>query len=152
MAKPSNPALAASLAQLAQVMRDTRDDWWVIGSAAVALHGGDPGEIADIDVIVSRRDLDVLYERLSLADTPDAGKAMFRSQRFGLWSEPALPVEFMAGLQVLRGGQWLSVQVQSRARVHCGDVHVFVPERAELVAILELFGRDKDLRRAATLS
>lgn len=120
MAKPSDPALAASLAQLAQVMRDTRDDWWVIGSAAVALHGGDPGEIADIDVIVSRRDLDALYERLSLADTPDAGKAMFRSQRFGLWSEPALPVEFMAGLQVLRGGQWLSVQVQSRAIVRCG--------------------------------
>ncbi|KUO56634.1 MAG: hypothetical protein APF78_08750 [Sphingomonadales bacterium BRH_c3] len=152
MAKPSDPALAASLAQLAQVMRDTRDDWWVIGSAAVALHGGDPGEIADIDVIVSRRDLDALYERLSLTYTPDAGKAMFRSQRFGRWTEPALDVEFMAGLQVLRGGQWLSVQVQSRETIRCSDVEVLVPSRGELIAILELFGREKDLARAATLS
>ncbi|WFL76561.1 hypothetical protein P7228_11205 [Altererythrobacter arenosus] len=144
-------SLASTLDLLAREMAGAEDAWWIIGSAAVALHGGDPGTIADIDVIVSRRDLDALYDRLPLSDTPDEGKAIFRSQRFGLWSEPAMPVEFMAGLEVLREGEWLPVQPRTREGIDIGGVRVFLPERAELIAILELFGREKDRARAATL-
>ncbi|WP_206520228.1 hypothetical protein [Altererythrobacter sp. BO-6] len=147
----ADPALASALASIAGAMANAQDRWWIIGSAAVALHGGDPGKIADIDVMVSLRDLDALYQRLPLTDTPDDGKAIFRSQRFGLWPAPAMPVEFMAGLEVLKDGQWLAVSPQTRESVPCGGVDVFVPARAELIAILELFGRSKDLARAATL-
>ena len=147
---PSTDFLAAC-ASVAEALADARDDWWVIGSATVALHGGDPSTAADIDVIVSQRDIDALYRRLPLADAPDASKAIFRSQRFGLWSEPALPVEFMTGLDVLLDGRWHSVQPHPRQSIDCGGHEVFVPERGELVAILQSFGRPKDLLRAEAL-
>ncbi len=129
-----------------------QDSWWIIGSAAVALHGGEPGAVADIDVMTSRRDLDALYRRLPLTDTPDRSKDFFRSERFGRWSEPELDVEFMTGLEVRVDGVWHRVEPQTRQAIQIGKGHVFAPERDELVAILQLFGRDKDLRRAASLA
>ncbi len=147
-----NRQLGLSIASVIEVMEPTQDPWWVIGSAAVALHGDDPGEVADIDVIVSRRDLDALYERLPLSNTPDMTKSMFRSERFGLWSEPDVPVEFMAGLEIQVGGNWLPVEPRTRQAVSLGEHAAFVPEREELVAILHQFGRPKDLARAATLT
>lgn len=140
------------LRAVAEKLREGNDPWWIIGSAAVALHGGDPGIVADIDVITSRRDLDGLYERLPLTDTPETGKAIFWSERFGRWSEPDLDVEFMAGLKVRVDGVWHSVEPQTRQAFDIGDATVFAPEREELIAMLRLFGREKDLRRAATLT
>ena len=147
----TDETFARSLGRLAQAMSGARDDWWVIGSAAVALHGGEPGTIADIDVIVSRRDLDALYARLPLSNSPDDSKPMFRSELFGLWSEPPIAVEFMTGLDVRVGEEWFRIEPVTRTRVSHGDCEVFAPEIDELVTILEIFGREKDLDRAATL-
>ncbi|MEM8724505.1 MAG: hypothetical protein AAGE86_03190 [Pseudomonadota bacterium] len=141
----------ATLRRVSRLLEAADDPWWIIGSAAVALHGGDPGKIADIDVITSRRDLDWLYEKLSLTDTPEAGKPMFLSERFGRWSESNLDVEFMTGLEVRVDGVWHRVEPQTQQAIQIGKAHVFVPEREELIAMLQMFGRDKDLRRAATL-
>ena len=152
MPQANDAAFVTTLHLLADVMGRSRDPWWIIGSAAVALHGGDPGTIADIDVIVSRRDLDALYDTLPLTNTPDASKQMFTSDLFGLWSEPALDVEFMTGLKVRSGSDWQDVEPQTREAVTIGDASLFVPEKQELIAILHSFGRDKDLRRAATIS
>ena len=152
---PALPELSraafSTLERTARELATARDPWWVIGSAAVALHGGDPGTIADIDVIVSRRDIDALYERLPLTATPDTSKDFFRSQRFGRWSEPALDVEFMAGLQVRSEGAWHDVVPRTRQAFDLGGATVYAPERKELIAMLCLFARKKDLRRAATL-
>jgi hypothetical protein len=136
---------------LAGQLATAQDPWWLIGSAAVKLHGGDPGTIADVDVIVSRRDLDALYQRLPLTDTPDAGKPMFLSQRFGRWADPPLHVEFMAGLTLREDDEWHPVQPQTRQDFDIGGTIVFAPEREELIALLRRFGRDKDLARAASL-
>lgn len=146
-----NEILAPALSSLIEEMGRALDPWWIIGSVAVSLHGGDPGEIADIDVIVSGRDLDALYQRLPLTDTPDHSKLMFRSERFGLWSKPELPVEFMARLEIVVDGERHLVQPQTRKAFNIGGATVFAPEREELIAMLHLFGRDKDLSRAATL-
>lgn len=143
--------LAQQLVTLAEALSETRDPWWIIGSAAVALHGGDPGTIADIDVITSRRDLDALYERLALTHTPEEGKPMFVSERFGRWSRHQLDVEFMAGLTVRVDGIWHPVEPLTRQAFDVGRAVVFAPERAEMIAMLEQFGREKDLRRAASL-
>jgi hypothetical protein len=157
MMHPSDPDLVATLLALAQVMERASDDWWIIGSAAVALHlcdkdlGGDPGQIGDVDVIVSRRDLDALYAALPLTNTPETGKPMFVSERFGRWSEPPLDVEFMAGLKLRVGDDWQAVQPQTRKAIMLGEHALHVPERGELIAILHSFGREKDRRRAATL-
>ncbi len=141
----------ATLRRVSQELLAADDPWWVIGSAAVALHGGDPGTIADIDVIVSRRDLDWLYEKLPLTNDPDTTKDFFRSERFGRWSETDLDVEFMTGLEVRVDGDWHRVEPQTRQAIQIGKAHVFVPERKELIAMLQMFGREKGLRRAATL-
>src|SRR3546814_5738069 len=109
------------------------------------------GTGADIDVIGSRGETDATYRRLPVADSPDASRAIFSSQRFGLWGEPALPVEFMTGLEVLLDGGWHSVQPHTRQSIDCGGHEVFVPERGELVTILQSFGRPKDLLRAEAL-
>ena len=153
----NDPGLVATLQALAKVMQDARDDWWIIGSAAVALHlcekdlGGDPGKVADVDVVTSRRDLDALYEALPLTDTPQEGKPMFLSERFGRWSEPSLDVEFMTGLKLRVGDEWEPVEPSTRVPALIGEHALFMPDKRELIEILTRFGREKDLRRAETL-
>ena len=133
-------------------MAGALDPYWIIGSAAVKLLGGDPGIIADVDVIVSRRDLAVLYAKLPLLNDPDTAKEMFASDLFGRWADPPLEVEFMAGLKVMIENRWHPVQPVTRQSIECGGYRVFTPKKTELIAILSQFGREKDLRRAATLA
>lgn len=45
--------LIASLKAIGTVMNDAYDPWWIIASAAVALHGADAGHISDVDVLLS---------------------------------------------------------------------------------------------------
>jgi hypothetical protein len=142
----------ATLVEVARALRSANDPWWIIGSAAVLLSGGNPGDVADVDVIVSASDLEVLYAPLGLSDTPDTSKAIFRSQRFGRWRAPPLDVEFMAGLELRVDDHWHRIAPITRRAVRIGDCDVFVPERHELVALLTKFGRPKDLVRAATLA
>lgn len=143
---------AQAMASLADAMADAKDDWWIIGSGAVALHGADPGPMSDIDVLLSIRDLEALYEGLPLSDTRDSRKGQFLSQRFGVWSEPPMPVEFMAGFSQKIDGLWREVKLNTRERIRMGDRNLFVPEKSELISLLLQFGRPKDLMRAATLS
>ena len=151
------PRVLATLECLSRALARASDPWWIIGSVAVALHlyqensGGDPGEIADVDVILSRHDLDALYQRLPLKDEREGGKAQFLSERFGRWDEPPLGVEFMAGFTMLEDGEWRPVVPQTRQAIALGGHTLFVPEREEMIALLHRFGRDKDLTRAATL-
>ena len=152
MTLPNDPHLFATLKALATVMeRNACDNWWVIGSAAVALHGGDPGQMGDVDVIVSLQDFSELESHIPLADTREGAGAAFRSDCFGCWSEPAIRVEFMAGFKLRVGDDWQPVQPRTREAITLDEHKIFVPERGELIAILHSFGRAKDLRRAATL-
>ena len=48
-------ALAQTLEMLGQAARDLTDDWWLIGSAAVALHGGRIPHVKDVDDDVAAR-------------------------------------------------------------------------------------------------
>ena len=43
------PAVRDSCARIGAAMVHARQPWWVIGSAAVALHGADAGAIGDVD-------------------------------------------------------------------------------------------------------
>ena len=55
----------------------------------------------------------------------------------------------MADTEVFAGGRWNPVVFETRLEVAGG---LFVPSRSELIALLGLFGREKDLRRAAALA
>lgn len=123
--------------------------WWIIGSAAVVLHGA-VVQVGDVDVLMDEQDAAQLSEagltwRLGEPD------GRFRSTLFSRWTEPPLVVEFMAGLHVAKPGGWSPVQLATRDAVAIGPVTLFVPGRMELQDLLLRFGRAKDVARAALL-
>ena len=139
-------ALAETLAAVAAALADSRAPWWVIGSAAVILHGGRT-DARDVDVLLSQGDAEQLAIRLALPNLAGDGDARFRSAKLLRWTAPPLAVEFMAVLEVNGEGGWHPVR--PRSRVPAGGV--YVPDEDELAAILVTFGRHKDLARAALL-
>lgn len=139
------------MAAIATALADARDPWWVIGSAAVALHGGDAAP-RDVDVVMSTADAARLLPRLGIPVTPGEADERFRSALFARWTAPPLPVEFMAALHVAGPDGWTSVTPATRECVAIGKASVYIPSRAEVIAILHRFGRAKDHARAALLA
>lgn len=140
----------------AQAMRAARDDWWIIGSGAVALHGvalhgAAPVTIADVDVLLSEEDARRLMADLHIAPSPLADHPHFRSAIFTRWTAPPLAVEFMAGFHVATPDGWAPVRPRSRIPVAIESGIVHIPERDDLADILRLFGRPKDVARARLL-
>lgn len=148
----SQDALRRTLADLAPVLASqARHDWWIIASAAVALHGIDPGRIGDVDVLLDRRDAGPVFTALGLACEEGQRTGRFRSELFGTWRGSVLAVELMAGFLVNEESEWHEVWPRTRLAVPMGDHTLFVPDRAELRAMFTRFGRAKDLARAALL-
>lgn len=143
---------ASSIAAVGRLMEAAHDPWWIIASAAVALHGADPGRVADVDVLLSVADAQRLLPPMGLVVRPGSRHARFRSRVFATWVEPPLPVEFMAGLRYRADDRWVSVAPGTREAVESGGVTVFVPGRAELIGMLHGFGRAKDIERADRLA
>ena len=144
--------LEATLLALAPALDAARHPWWILGSAAVLLHGADPGEIADVDVLLDRRDVAAVLARLGLAPQIGQGDSQFRSATFNRWTYAALPAELFAGFSLCEAGDWREYVPQTRVAAKLGRAAAFVPERGELIELLHRFGRAKDLARAAALN
>ena len=128
-------------------MEAARDPRWLIGSAAIALHGV-PVEVADIDLLTSVADAERLFgERL--APAPPSG--LFRSERFGRWSKHGIAVELMAGLRLYRDGAWRDIFITGRVAVPLGVRTLYTPGVPGLLALCRMFDRPKDRTRAALL-
>lgn len=150
-AQDAHAGLLQTLVRLREELAQCDDDWWIIGSGAVFLHGAQVENIADIDVMLSARDFERLAGRLGFDRTPEGSNELFVSSAYGRWNELALPVEFMTGLKVHHAGTWRDVVPATRQRIEHAGTHFFAPEAQELIAILEMFGRPKDSARAAAL-
>jgi hypothetical protein len=144
-------ALDETLRLVAAACVTAHDPWWLIGSAAVALHGAPVDDIADVDVLMSLADADALLRAAGVDPAPGIPDARFRSLLFGTWRAPPLPVEVMAGLDVAADDGWRRIAPETRIPVALGGETLFVPARDELGAILTAFGRPKDLERARLL-
>ncbi len=146
-------SLRAQLAWLsAEMDACCADRWVVIGSAAAWLVGADV-DIADIDLLTSERDAVALMARWSDAlepSVPRTGDALFRS-RFARFGFSPLPVEVMGELELHRANGWQPVRVDGIATIAVDGAGVPVPTIPSQISILESFGREKDLRRAALL-
>jgi hypothetical protein len=141
--------LEESLARLAALLQDAERPWWIIGSVGVALHGAEPSQVRDIDVVLSHSDAERYFHRLALPNIASSSDPLFRSDLFARWTETPVGIEMMAGLKVKTATGWQPLSIQSRVKIGDG---LFVPSRDELRAILISFGREKDLQRAARLS
>jgi hypothetical protein len=141
----------AALVLVAATLADAEDDWWLVGGAAVALQGLDI-PIADIDVLMSRRDIDRVIARLGIAPVEGVAIDRIRSEVWARWTAPPLVVDFMTGLQVRTGECWTRVAPGTRQAVNVDGRTLYVPARSELIDILRLFGRPKDLERAEGLA
>ena len=133
-----------TLQRIAAAMRGAQDAWWIIGSAAVALHGGQPIAVRDVDVLMSAADVRRIVPGLGVALTPGVPDDRFHSELFCTWHAPPLSVAFMGGFHIR--GEALVPATREAIR------GVFVPARGELLAMLERFGRPKDLERARLLN
>jgi hypothetical protein len=145
-------ALASTLDGLGDALAGCRDPWWIIGSAAMALHGAQVS-VADVDVLLSPDDAAALLAVWGEPLPPASATATFRSRIF-YRSEMrfALPVELMAGFEVLSGGLWQPVMPRARVAKHFGGTILFIASVADLLAMCKLFGRPKDAVRAAVLA
>lgn len=120
-----------------------RDPWWIIGSAAMALHGVPGLAVGDVDLMMSRRDAAALLRSKGLEPAPGEADGRFRSEIFGRWSAGAYVVETMGGFHVD------GIELVPETRLAAGQLHV--PSVGELIAMCEMFGRPKDEERARLL-
>jgi hypothetical protein len=141
--------LRETLLAVAGAMASARDSWWIIASAAAVLHGADIN-VSDVDLLVSPRDGEALLARLGPTGGPTPSDR-FRSDLFGRWDDLSLPVDIMAGFHALGSAGWQPIWPTTRVAIPLGDTRLFVPEIPELVAHCRLFGRPKDIARAAIL-
>jgi hypothetical protein len=140
-----------TMVQVAEALAATEDDWWLIGGAAVALHGL-AIVVADVDVLLSRRDFDGIIARLAIRPCDPGTVDRVRSEKWARWTAPPLSVDVMTGLEIRTGQHWTRVEPRTREPVVVEGRPIFVPARGELIDILRLFGRPKDLERADGLA
>ncbi|MCJ7422013.1 hypothetical protein [Sphingomicrobium astaxanthinifaciens] len=141
----------AAFAALAAAMEEAREPWWVIGSAALVLHGIDPGGIEDIDLLCSKRDGERLLARWGLAHA-DRPHARYRSCPYARWCGVSPPIEIMGGLERCVEGAWTPLRFATRVAVERAGVTLYTPALEEQAALLRWFGRDKDLGRLARIA
>jgi hypothetical protein len=145
------PALADTLGMISEAASGARDPWWIIGSAAVVLHGRTIARVKDVDLMMSAADAEAFLKRVGEAPRNGKPNDRFRSLVFGVWSGPPIPVEVMGGFSVATADGWRDVSLVTREAVTVAGRTIYVPSAEELVRLLRSFGRAKDLERASLL-
>ncbi|SIQ10998.1 hypothetical protein [Bosea sp. TND4EK4] len=143
--------LRATLRLVGSVMQAASEPWWIIGSAAVALHGAGSIAVADVDVVLSECDAARISARLGLVQARKSPHPRFRSSALVTWNETPLPVEFMAGFHLHDGDGWAPLKPITRLAIVIDSTVLYAPERQEMQEILTRFGRPKDLERRRLL-
>ncbi len=140
-----------ALARMAGVLRAATEPWWVIAGAAVALHARRPVPVGDI--LIGIEDVALIRALPGIGvRTPD-DNGLFRSCFYAALDVAGVEVECMAGFELCHAGRWEPVRPRSRVFVEVGEgLAVPVPDRADMVAMLTRFGREKDMARIALLN
>lgn len=116
--------------------------WSLIGSGALILLGAPLDDAADLDIVTGVEGAGRLRQAWAGWLAPGEGKAPdgpFRSRDFARYETPWGPVEVMGGLHAR--GEPLVI----------GETIGPIPAAREQLRILRLFGRPKDLAKAAVL-
>jgi len=144
------PALIATLSQIAPDLEALQEDWWLIGSAALVLSGVALSTVDDIDILTTPAGARFLADRWP-AVTRGGPTEHFRSEVFLRRTDTPLPVEVMAGFEVNTAKGWMPVRPRTRVALSWLGGLYFAPSHVELLDMLALFGRPQDRERAALL-
>jgi hypothetical protein len=144
-------ALDETLQRLQADLETLGDDWWLIGSAALVLHGVELASVGDVDLLTTPAAARRLAQRWGCALNPPASSGLFRSAVYFQRTETPLPVDVMAGFQVNSGGAWRPIWPKTRVAISRLGGTFYTPSRAELLDLLLLFDRPKDRERATLL-
>ncbi|MCG6114634.1 MAG: hypothetical protein MEQ84_05485 [Mesorhizobium sp.] len=140
--------LAGALQEIARAAPAGREDWWIIGSAALVLAGVEGVEPADVDLFGSAETLSLFLDNWQEQPAAPKPGTRFRSDPYLRVDRPeCLPIETMGDLEVLSQRGWQKVLPTTRLAVEIDDLPVFIPALDEQLAILRLFGREKDLAK-----
>jgi hypothetical protein len=144
--------LETGLVALADFMADADKPWWIIGSAALVLSGVQRVEPDDIDIVCDGETLFQLLEGSGVKIQPPLPHRQFRSIPYQRILVPnGTPIELMGNLEVHDGTAFRTLCISSREAVRAAGKTFYVPSIAEQIAIFRLFGRSKDLAKAALL-
>ena len=142
-------ALDETLARIVRVAHHFRDDWWIIGSAAARLFCPQIDDPNDIDLLVSLRDAENLFELWNdVAYERAPASSQFRSGRFRRYTGTPLPVEVFADFDIRIDGVWTRYAPQTRVSAARG---LFTSDLRELICLYEAMDRDKDKAKIASL-
>ena len=142
--------LAELFAVLHPALSMLDDEYFVIGSSALALAGIETNAVPDVDILTSWADaerLKLLWADRRKASYSPENASLFRSNfaRFGFGT---IDVETMGGLEIKRGGCWQRLHILESMEVSVAGHMVKIPTLAEQKRIFLLFGRQKDLLKA----
>jgi hypothetical protein len=141
--------LEETLAEISRIAPRLQDDWWIIGSAAIAL-ARVAIEVPHVDLLLSERDARSLLKDWAPAKIVAAGQERFRSV-YGEHAGSLIPIEIMGGLELNVEGEWVPVTPTTRLRIELTGGPVYTPDVADQLALLLMFRRPQDLVRAEML-
>ena len=148
MSRELQKALSLVAARGAQIA----GDWWIIGSTAALLSGFNAFEPDDVDLFGHCDVMTAFVRALGHEPVASPNHHQFKSTPYHRIKFPgATPIEVMGGLEVLCAGQWQSLSIKSRVEISGFGAQLWVPSIEEQIAIFHLFGRPKDLAKAAIL-
>ena len=140
--------LCGAFAAIAEAAPADRDDWWIIGSAAMVLCGVSGIEPEDVDILGSRATVGHFLHRWGVEAGEPGPNARFRSYPYvKVQLAGCTPIETMGDLQVLHNDEWLPLRPTTRIAVQTGSGVVHVPALGEQAEILRIFGRENDLAK-----
>jgi len=126
-----------------------RDDFYLIGSAALILSGIKIENIYDLDILVSDRDADFLMvewgNRLIIEHVTKDNELF--SSKFARYKFSELDIEILGELKVNKVGVWERLEISDSQSITIDDFEIKTPTLNEQKRILQLFGRKKDKDR-----
>ena len=126
-----------------------KDDFFIIGSAALTLSGINAGEISDLDILTSKEDAFKLkseWKSRHIAYPHTIDNHLFHSE-FSRYKFSTLDIEIMGNLKINTQGEWQKLLVKEWTTFNIDYLNIKIPTLNEQKRILNLFGRTKDKER-----
>jgi len=126
-----------------------KDNFYLIGSAALSLSGVKLDKIYDVDILVSDSDADFLrteWGHRLIKEHITTDDELF-SSKFARYKFSLLDIEIMGELKVNKQGIWERLEISACESLTVGNFEIKIPTLDEQKRILQLFGREKDKKR-----